>query len=1465
MVSGSRVPFCSSPLWDWNLTWFSDYFQLTPCFESTVLVYIPSFVLFTFGLPTLFKRRQDERPLSITVLSIARTFISVVLVLLYGVSFIHKVIDYVQEAFVAPSVATLTADVVRTIAFSTTVALQTRQRNSGQRSSSVLFSFWFTSLLCRFPEYFRCLQEVFRVSSPTFTSFQFGTAVSAYPLIVAQFVLSCFNDSVKREFEKEGESPSLTAAPLSSLTFEWVTRLILLGYKRYVTLKDLFGIRPDHLTRYNYRIWNNNWEAELRRVGYSAVDGTCRFQREKPSLFYAFVKTFWFPIAACFFFAIVRAFIRTAPALLINLITNFMASDEPMWKGVIYACAIVITNLVAAMFVRHIEYTLSTTGLRIKAAIMASVYRKALRMSNESQGKYTVGELVNFVSVDADRVYRLTSIVSFVAAGPVLMVLTLFLLWQYLGPSSLAGVAVMIVMMPLSGMIVSKNHKLQTQQMKFKDKRLKTVGEMLSSIKVLKLFAWEPPFMDTVNDLRSREVEVLKRYSYLSAVNGFFWTCTPSLVTLSSFVTYVMISDRNILDPSTAFVSLALFNQMRYTMVMIPDTISNAVQTSVSFNRLRDFLLCSEIDLNSVGAAPSAGEAITVRNATLCWSEGSTPVLRDINFKVDSGRLFAIVGPVGSGKSSLLSSLLGDLRIIRGSIDVAGSVGYVPQQAWIQNKTIRDNIVFMSLFEEKFYEKVLGACSLEEDMRILPAGDMTEIGEKGINLSGGQKQRVSLARAAYQKKDLYLFDDPLSAVDAHVASSIFRELIGPKGMLRATTRVLVTNNLSVLPDCDYIYVLKEGRIAESGSYAKLRKQGSALSELLKDFVHRKTSTSDENGTSDTEGKGLRHRRSSSVITDGGERLNDKDATLVQEEGVEVGSIKLRVYLNYMKHAGPWLVAVLLGYILYRILDIVNGIWLSAWATDAPLQDGTQDIPMRNHRIVVFAVIALFQGISYLIGNALLWKVAIGASTKLHALMLRAVMRAPLSFFDVTPSGRLLNRFGKDVDQLDIPLPMTANFFLDLLFNALGMIGLVSSNLTLYVFIAIPVLVLFAFLRQVYVKTLRQVKRLESVTRSPVYNHLAESATGLSSIRGYRAQDHFSELYESKVDITQNCTLHGLLCNYWMQMRLEILGDTLILGMLLLVVFSRETVDAGTAGLLVSYSLGTVVAFNYLIYFSTELEATIVAAERIEEYSAVVPEAAWERQQKPTPDWPYSGSVIFSDFYTKYRDNLDFVLKGVDLSINPAEKVGVVGRTGAGKSSLSLSLFRIIEASRGRIWIDNLDISDIGLHDLRSRLTIIPQDPVLFEGSLRFNLDPTRRYKDDELWLALERAHLKSTFKDAGLGAQIQEGGMNLSVGQRQLVCLARAVLRRAKVLVLDEATAAVDLETDALIQDTIKKSFAECTTITIAHRLHTILDSDRVVVMDAGKVVECGKPGDLLKDQTTLFFGLAREAGVVGM
>ncbi|VDL97758.1 unnamed protein product [Schistocephalus solidus] len=696
------------------------------------------------------------------------------------------------------------------------------------------------------------------------------------------------------------------------------------------------------------------------------------------------------------------------------------------------------------------------------------------------------------------------------------------------------------------------------------------------------------------------------------------------------------------------------------------------------------------------------------------------------------GQSTAIVGRVGSGKSSLLNALLGNMERISGRVNIKGSIAYVAQQAWIFNGTLRDNILFHKPFDAERYERILSACALQQDLTILPSGDLTLIGDKGINLSGGQKQRISIARACYSEADVYLFDDPLAAVDAEVASHLLREVLGRHGLLAKKTRIIATHHPKLIQNADRIAMLEAGRLVEYGTYSKLTQSCNSRLNVF---------------------------------------LISREAEEVEEAGM--GS----------------------------------------------------EVTTLNPHMTVGSSLLLFSLLGYLalaVGN-------IRAVKSLHAALLNCILRVPTSFFDTVYfylQGRVVNRFSSDVAAVDNQLMNSLRSSIQTSLQCLVTFALTAS---LSPWIIIPLFFLSIFYFNVFVATSRQLKRIDSVSKSPIFSHFSETLLGVDTIRAYGLGSLFVEINAQRLDTNNMAVFAAAIANRWLAVLLETVGNVLTGLVAFASVATKGHLSAGFAGLVVSYALNLTQTLNWLVRMTAELESNIVCVERIKEYSELPLEAPWEVEDKPAVDWP-QGGIEFVNYGTRYRPDLDPVLRSITCSIKPGEKIGIVGRTGSGKSSLVLGLFRVLEPAEGHIFIDGLDVSNLGLHDLRGRITLIPQDPVLFSGTLRFNLDPFNSYDDVTVWEALRLADLKSFVEelagDAGLDMPVSEGGSNLSQGQRQLVCLARALLRRSKILVLDEATAAVDPQTDQLIQTTVRREFTSSTVLTIAHRLNTILDYD---------------------------------------
>ncbi|KAF5894747.1 multidrug resistance-associated protein 1, partial [Clarias magur] len=1307
--------------------------------------------------------------------------------------------------------------------------------------------------------------------------------------------------------------PEAGASFLSRITFWWITGMLMRGYKKPLEEKDLWSLnREDEshmVVPQLVHCWNHECNKDKSRPADKATFSPRRPAKpeskdrqpmeeseilisnspqkpREPSLLLALCRTFgpYFLVSSVFKF--IHDVLMFAGPVILSLLIQFVNdSSAPYWHGYFYTALLFVCTCVQTLVLQKYFHVCFVTGMRLRTAVVGAVYRKALVITNAARRTSTVGEIVNLMSVDAQRFMDLITYINMIWSAPLQVVLALYFLWQNLGPSVLAGVAVMVLMVPVNAVIAMKTKTYQVAQMKSKDNRIKLMNEVLNGIKVLKLYAWELAFRDKVSRIRETELRVLKKAAYLAAMSTFTWVCAPFLVALSTFAVYVLVDENNILDARKAFVSLALFNILRFPLNMLPMVISSMVQASVSLKRLRVFLSHEELEEDSVerSAATGSPESIRITDGTFSWSKDDPPALKGINVCIPEGALVAVVGQVGSGKSSLLSALLGEMEKKDGSVSVKGSVAYVPQQAWIQNATLKENIVFGQEMKQSCYQSVLEACALLPDLEILPGGDDTEIGEKGVNLSGGQKQRVSLARAVYCDRAVYLLDDPLSAVDAHVGKHIFDKVVGPQGLLRGRTRMLVTHGLSFLPQVDLILVMEDGQIREAGSYAELLGRHAAFAEFLR--THTNAEQEEESqGVGDTSprktlengGPAALLRRSQVSLDASGavkQKTESKDAEeqkttksadaakLTEADKAKTGRVKFAVFWDYMKAIGLCLsIFSICLFFAHHVASLGSNYWLSLW-TDDPVINGTQS--NRDMRLGVYGVLGLAQGIAVFSYSISVSIGGILASRFLHETMLYNVLRSPMSFFERTPSGNLVNRFSKETDTIDSVIPSIIKMFLGSLFNVLGSCTVILLATPLVAIIIPPLGLFYFFVQRFYVASSRQLKRLESVSRSPVYTHFNETLLGTSVIRAFGVQSSFIGESDRRVDHNQKAYFPSIVANRWLAVRLEFVGNCIVTFAALFAVMARDSLSPGLMGLSISYALQVTASLTWLVRMSSELETNIVAVEKVKEYEETEKEAQWKLEKSLTPaGWPTVGRVEIRDFGLRYRPDLELAIHDINVTIQGGEKVGIVGRTGAGKSSLTLGLFRIIEAAQGDIHVDGVNIAELGLHELRSRITIIPQDPVLFSGSLRMNLDPFDGYSDDEVWKALELAHLKNFVSglQEKLNHECSEGGENLSLGQRQLVCLARALLRKTKILVLDEATAAVDVETDELIQSTIRTQFEECTVLTIAHRLNTIMDYTRVLVLDKGQMVEFDSPSSLIAKRG-IFYRMAKDSG----
>ncbi|PWN48566.1 putative YCF1 [Violaceomyces palustris] len=1312
------------------------------------------------------------------------------------------------------------------------------------------------------------------------------------------------------------ECPVNTANIFSRITFHWMQPLMTLGAKRYVTEDDMWALPPDEDAESLGKRFDKYWEkTRSKKTGKPAFWTTLAYAYGGPFLFAAILK-------AC---QDTLAFVQ--PQILRRLL-QFVQSydnDNPEASatlGYILSIALFLVAITQTSFLHQYFQRCFLTGMRVRAGLVSAIFKKSLRLSNEDRGNRATGDIVNLMSVDATRLQDLCTYGHIAWSALFQMTLAFVSLYNLLGWPSFVGVGIMVVSVPLNTALARYLRRLSEKQMKVKDKRTRLMNEILNNIKSIKLFAWEEAFTRKLHKVRNdEELKLLRTVGAVSAFFNFFWTAIPFFVSLGTFVTYAYTNP----EPLTAdviFPALALYQLLSFPIAMFAGIISALLQAQVSANRLSDFFDAGELDpearkvilpvedsfdaVAAISNLPASGprspkigeEVVSVKDGEFKWSRSQpVPTLQDINLSVKKGELLAVLGKVGDGKSSLLSAILGEMQRTDGECVVRGTTAYFTQGGWCMGASVRDNILFGLAYEPEFYQRCIDACALTPDLAILPEGDRTEVGERGVSLSGGQRARVALARACYARADIYLLDDPLAAVDAHVGAHIFKNVIGPEGMLKSKARILTLNSVACLPECDQIVSVRRGIILdERGSYSEVMARKGELFNLITGLG--KQSARDEGATDlrdeleviDTDKElvngqsgeeslsgGKLHRRISTASLQRPKTLTKRQVkqdtirqlreTTQPKEKSQQGSVKPEVYKQYAKSASYLGVALyFLALVATQTAQVSRDIVLKQWGAKNSETGGSKEDT--SFYLTLYGIVGIFASISFCLAPFLLnvW-LAISSARKFHDDMFNSVLRSPLQWFESTPTGRLLNLFSRDVNVIDEILPRVVHGLARTMIVVLGVLLVVAYSVPPFLIAVIPLSFAYRAILRYYLATSRELKRLDSVSKTPIFNWFQESLGGLSSIRAFGQQTRFIATSEARVDRNQQCYFPAVTCNRWLAVRIEMMGSFIIVVASTLAVLIKTrngNMDAGLLGLMMSQALNTTQTLNWVVRSASEVEQNIVSVERVLSYTDLVSEAPYEvEDNKPPAGWPSEGAVTLSNYSTRYRRELGLVLKKLNLDIRAGERIGVVGRTGAGKSSLTLALFRIIEAAEGKILIDGVDVSKIGLKDLRSAIAIIPQDPQLWEGSLRDNLDPTGKSDDQELWKALESARLKDHVKtlEGGLDTTLTEGGTNFSAGQRQLICIARAFLRHAKILVLDEATSAIDLETDAQVQAIVRTEF-KGTTITVAHRLNTVIDSTRVLVLKDGTVAEFDTPESLLADKTSIFFSMAVEAGL---
>ncbi|XP_076314216.1 LOW QUALITY PROTEIN: ATP-binding cassette sub-family C member 10-like [Tachypleus tridentatus] len=1212
-----------------------------------------------------------------------------------------------------------------------------------------------------------------------------------------------------------------------------------------------------------------------------------------------------------------------AGPLMLNLLVSFLENKlEPASHGCYYAAGLFSATFLSAICSSQFGYLITKVGLKIRAAIITTIYRKTLGVSKTNLSSFSTGEIINFMSTDSERIVNFCQSFHQFWSLPLQVGVTLFLLYQQVGLAFLAGLLFAILIIPINRWLAIKIGVLSKDMMEQKDKRIKLMNEFLSGIRVIKMFAWERIFAARVQATRNEEMNLLKARKYLDALCVYFWATTPVLISVLTFSTYVVMGNQ--LTAAKVFTSVALFNMLIMPLNAFPWVLNGLMEAWVSLNRVQKFLQTQDLHLDEYYTDSGVSDSkIVVENGCFSWVSLDTSkhsshetlksfagsssyehenqfILGPVDLKVKKGHLIGVIGKVGSGKSSLLSALVADLVCKKGYVrihqgDIRKGIGYVPQEAWIQNSTVRSNILFGKPYNEKKYKGVLEACALLDDLKELHAGDETEVGERGITLSGGQKARIALGRAVYQDFDIYLLDDPFSAVDPHIAEHLFTCCI--LGLLKDKTRIICTHHTQFCQKMDFVVLLEKGRVIAQGSPSLVFQSHPMCSFKEPEFgdepsTSRMSSDSPrfsfrypENLTPET--LSVESLSLISLTGFGDDRRVDRS---VQDEEREYGTVQFHVYKSFWLAVGHVLgLCVLFALLLMQTSRTLSDWWLAYWISHT--FEGGFNFTDNNHShsdtidnslcfskvlgknmtnatlpndnltfyMVVYGSLAAANSVFTLFRAFLFAYGGICAAVILHDKLLCNILKARVTFFDVTSLGRLLNRFSSDLYTVDDSLPFIINILLAQFFSLIGTLAITCFGLPWIILLLVPLGAVYYNIQRYYRHTSRELKRLSSISLSPIYTHFSETLSGLTAIRSYSVTLRFHEENLEKLDSNQQAQFCALGASQWLNLRLQMIGVAIVTGVAVLAIIEHAyaVVDPGLIGLAISYALSVTSLLGGVVTSFTETEKEMVSVERVVQYIDGVESEKMEGIHQPPFSWPSQGVITFYHVCLQYRPGLPLALSDVSFETKPRERLGIVGRTGSGKSSLFQVLFRITDLAKGEILIDGVDISQIGLQELRSRLAIIPQDPFVFSGTVRENLDPRGWCQDTELWRALEQCHLHSTVKQmGGLDIEVGERGQRFSVGQRQLLCLVRALICQAKILCIDEATANVDRETDRLIQQTIRTAFRQTTILTIAHRMETVMDSERVLVMQNGRLIEFDSPQVLLQDPNSHFFSM---------
>ena len=1263
------------------------------------------------------------------------------------------------------------------------------------------------------------------------------------------------------------ECPSVRSSFLSLITFWWITPLMFAGYRETIFTDDLWLLRSNETCRHiieQYIRSKNRWRRKI-----------CIWER----LFQSFARSLLMGAIAQSIYIIL---LFTSPFILRYLLLSLSTNNEPDWHCYVLAILIFMVAMFQSATRTYIEHIMGHTRIAIRTALNGMIYRKLLRIHNCSRSRLTRTKMDKMLRSDVGRIADLMLNFQTLWSTPIIIGLTFYFLWNELERSILNGI-ILVAIIPLANLIISVvRHRLIQMRLQCKHERMETISQVLTRMLTIKLNGWEIPFIGKITNIREREICFISYISYLSSLVSAVWNLLPYSIAwliLSDYVTNNNFIDEIVIQPSKLFFILSLIEIVREPIVTFSELIGDLPEMIKIGRRLNRFFNLPDLEPYLNRYESSDDNAIEIHCGTFSWEQWiamqSTIVLSCVDLAIKRGSLVAFVGNCETGKSSLISAMLGDMEQLDGEVMVARgeTIAYVPQTPWIRIGTLRDNILFGLPYDKARYDEIIDLCYLKADFDSFPDGDITLINQHNRSLiTIGQRQRISIARACYSMATIILFDDPVSTLSVPMAKQIFERVIGNDGYLRNRTRVIATNNIGVMRHADQIVVLANGTVYQTGSYQKLMDAKGKFVNLLNDYLRKKV----ENHSNENENESNDYCEQTTKDNGGG---GGGDKLWRPPDPQSSGNVRPKIYYTYFDSlTSIFMVATICGFGFWQLFVIVSDVWLTLWSSGdlSPNSFGKRQPSnmtidpvwqLNQQHLTIYGLFGMAQLIANVIGTFALSMGNVRSSIRLHRQLLERIMKAPMYYLDIGTIEKILDHFSTDVDVLDFQLAFTFARWIIAFVQLISILLFIIVKIPWTLLVIIPMVLTYWYIQKLYSSTCRQLFRLDSQIQCTIVNHFHETIDGTSTIRAFDRCAQFIRESNNHIDQYQRINRPLLISDLWLNLRLDWLGNVFLLIVTILAILMHDDLGNGFIGLIVLYSFTIGGILKRLVHHSRNWEQNMISVEHINELCYIPNEREWIRKRNENPNvskqWPTKGIVEIRNFSTKYCDGLRMVVEGITANIDSSEKIAIVGTDGAGKSSLLMSMFRIIEAIDGKIQIDGVDISRIGLHELRQRLSIVTGNPTLFHETIRFNLDPFGQYEDNELWEALADCYLKDLIQkfDLGLNHMIISDNW-LSIGQRQLFGLARALLRGTRVLFFEELDSKNDSVVETMIQRTIRNVFQHCTILTIVHQFATLLHCDRVMVLDSGKLIEFDEPATLLSNRRSHLYKLVKEDNI---